>query len=123
MNKVFCTTAPYEVGAELFISDKTANVHVSRILIELSGSNRAAAAAHHLGLAPAQTASAVLARLPAPTPAGIPTWRGRAYMRHSHQRQPREPSCRRLNHTSKRSPRGLRPKIRHLADGSGAAYA
>ena len=49
MNKVCCTTAPYEVGAELFISDKTANVHVSRILIELSGSNRAAAATHHLG--------------------------------------------------------------------------
>ena len=50
-----------EIGAELFISDKTASVHVSRILTKLSVPNRAAAAAtaHHLGLTPAQTASAV----------------------------------------------------------------
>jgi DNA-binding CsgD family transcriptional regulator len=42
-----------EIGAELFISDKTASVHVSRILTKLSVPNRAAAAgaAHHLGLA------------------------------------------------------------------------
>jgi DNA-binding CsgD family transcriptional regulator len=50
-----------EIGAELFISDKTASVHVSRILTKLSVPNRAAAAAaaQHLGLTPAQTASAV----------------------------------------------------------------
>ena len=50
-----------EIGAELFISDKTASVHVSRILTKLSVPNRAAAAAaaHHLGLTPARTASAV----------------------------------------------------------------
>jgi DNA-binding CsgD family transcriptional regulator len=50
-----------EIGAELFISVKTASVHVSRILTKLSVPNRAAAAAavHHLGLTPAQTASAV----------------------------------------------------------------
>jgi DNA-binding CsgD family transcriptional regulator len=50
-----------EIGAELFISDKTASVHVSRILTKLSVPNRAAAAAaaHHLGLTPARVASAV----------------------------------------------------------------
>jgi DNA-binding CsgD family transcriptional regulator len=50
-----------EIGAELFISDKTASVHVSRILTKLSVPNRVAAAtaAHHLGLTPARTASAV----------------------------------------------------------------
>jgi DNA-binding NarL/FixJ family response regulator len=50
-----------EIGAELFISVKTASVHVSRILTKLSVRNRAAAAAvaHHLGLTPARTASAV----------------------------------------------------------------
>ena len=50
-----------EIGAELYISDKTASVHVSRILTKLSVPNRAAAAgaAHHLGLTPSQTASAV----------------------------------------------------------------
>ena len=50
-----------EIGAELFISDKTASVHVSRILTKLSVPNRAAAAAaaHYLGLTPAHTASAV----------------------------------------------------------------
>jgi DNA-binding CsgD family transcriptional regulator len=50
-----------EIGAELFISVKTASVHVSRILTKLSVPNRAAAAgaAHHLGLTPAQTAAAV----------------------------------------------------------------
>ncbi len=44
-----------EIGAELFISDKTASVHVSRILAKLSVPNRAAAAtaAHHLGIKPA----------------------------------------------------------------------
>jgi DNA-binding CsgD family transcriptional regulator len=44
-----------EIGAELFISKKTASVHVSRILTKLSVRNRAAAgaAAYHLGLAPA----------------------------------------------------------------------
>jgi DNA-binding CsgD family transcriptional regulator len=42
-----------ELAAELFISAKTASVHVSRILSKLSVPNRAAAAAaaHHLGLA------------------------------------------------------------------------
>jgi DNA-binding NarL/FixJ family response regulator len=39
-----------EIGAELFISDKTASVHMSRILAKLSVPNRAAAAAHHLGV-------------------------------------------------------------------------
>jgi len=34
-----------EIAAELFISSKTASVHVSRILAKLSVSNRAAAAA------------------------------------------------------------------------------
>jgi DNA-binding CsgD family transcriptional regulator len=50
-----------EIGAELFISGKTASVHVSRILTKLSVPNRTAAAAtaHYLGLTPAQTASAV----------------------------------------------------------------
>ena len=50
-----------EIGAELFISDKTASVHVSRILQKLSVPNRAAAAAaaHHLGLTPALTPAAV----------------------------------------------------------------
>jgi DNA-binding CsgD family transcriptional regulator len=50
----------HEIGAELFISNKTASVHVSRILTKLSVRNRAAAAAaaHHLGLAPAVTPSA-----------------------------------------------------------------
>ncbi|HEY2655135.1 MAG TPA: helix-turn-helix transcriptional regulator, partial [Solirubrobacteraceae bacterium] len=50
-----------EIGAELFISDKTASVHVSRILTKLSVPNRAAAAAaaQHLSLTPALTASAV----------------------------------------------------------------
>jgi DNA-binding CsgD family transcriptional regulator/tetratricopeptide (TPR) repeat protein len=50
-----------EIGTELFISDKTASVHVSRILTKLSVPNRAAAAAaaHHLGLTPARAASAV----------------------------------------------------------------
>ena len=42
-----------EIGARLFMSDKTASVHVSRILVKLSVRNRgeAAAAAHRLGLA------------------------------------------------------------------------
>jgi predicted ATPase/DNA-binding CsgD family transcriptional regulator len=46
-----------EIGAELFISNKTASVHVSRILTKLSVQNRAAAAAaaHQLGLTPAFT--------------------------------------------------------------------
>jgi DNA-binding CsgD family transcriptional regulator/tetratricopeptide (TPR) repeat protein len=50
-----------EIGAELYISNKTASVHVSRILTKLSVANRAAAAAtaRHLGVAPAQTLSAV----------------------------------------------------------------
>ncbi|MGO9892425.1 MAG: LuxR C-terminal-related transcriptional regulator, partial [Solirubrobacteraceae bacterium] len=49
-----------EIGAELFISDKTASVHVSRILTKLSVPNRAAAAgaAHHLGITRALTPSA-----------------------------------------------------------------
>ena len=44
-----------EIGAELFISGKTASVHVSRILSKLSVPNRAAAAAaaRYLGLGPA----------------------------------------------------------------------
>jgi DNA-binding CsgD family transcriptional regulator len=49
-----------EIGTELFISNKTASVHVSRILTKLSVRNRAAAAAaaHHLGLGPAIIPSA-----------------------------------------------------------------
>jgi DNA-binding CsgD family transcriptional regulator len=49
-----------EIGTELFISNKTAIVHVSRILTKLSVRNRAAAAAaaHHLGLGPAIIPSA-----------------------------------------------------------------
>ena len=41
-----------EIGARLYMSDKTASVHVSRILAKLSVRNRgeAAAAAHRLGL-------------------------------------------------------------------------
>jgi DNA-binding NarL/FixJ family response regulator len=43
-----------EIGAELFISDKTASTHVSRILSKLSVPNRAAAAAiaQRLGVVP-----------------------------------------------------------------------
>ena len=49
-----------EIGAELFISDKTASVHVSRILTKLSVPNRvaAAAAARHLGVTRAQDVAA-----------------------------------------------------------------
>jgi DNA-binding CsgD family transcriptional regulator len=49
-----------EIGAELFISNKTASVHVTRILTKLSVPNRAAAAAaaYHLGVARAHTPSA-----------------------------------------------------------------
>jgi DNA-binding NarL/FixJ family response regulator len=41
-----------EIGAELFMSEKTASVHVSRILAKLGVSSRveAAAVAHRLGL-------------------------------------------------------------------------
>jgi DNA-binding NarL/FixJ family response regulator len=41
-----------EIGERLYMSDKTASVHVSRILVKLSARNRgeAAAAAHRLGL-------------------------------------------------------------------------
>jgi DNA-binding NarL/FixJ family response regulator len=48
-----------EIGAELFISDKTASVHVSRILTKLSVSTRAAAAAaaYRLGIARARIPS------------------------------------------------------------------
>jgi DNA-binding NarL/FixJ family response regulator len=43
-----------QIGDELFITPKTASVHVSRILMKLGVANRAeaAAAAHRLGLAP-----------------------------------------------------------------------
>ena len=42
-----------QIGQELFITEKTASVHVSRILMKLSVHNRAeaAAAAHRVGLA------------------------------------------------------------------------
>ena len=41
-----------EIGAALFISEKTVSVHVSRILAKLGAANRAEAAtiAHRLGL-------------------------------------------------------------------------
>ena len=50
-----------EIGGELFISGKTASVHVSRILTKLSVPNRAAAAAaaRHLGLMPSAALAAV----------------------------------------------------------------
>jgi DNA-binding NarL/FixJ family response regulator len=43
-----------QIADELFITPKTASVHVSRILMKLAVSNRAAAAAaaHRMGLAP-----------------------------------------------------------------------
>jgi DNA-binding CsgD family transcriptional regulator len=49
-----------EIGAELFIGDKTATVHVSRILSKLSVPNRAAAAAvaQRLGIQAAHVPSA-----------------------------------------------------------------
>jgi DNA-binding CsgD family transcriptional regulator len=49
-----------EIGAELFISDKTASAHVSRILTKLSVPNRAAAAAaaHQLGVTVAHAPTA-----------------------------------------------------------------
>ena len=42
-----------QIGEELFITPKTASVHVSRILMKLGIANRAeaAAAAHRMGLA------------------------------------------------------------------------
>ena len=42
-----------EIGTQLFISEKTVSVHVSRILAKLGAANRAQAAtvAHRLGLA------------------------------------------------------------------------
>ena len=42
-----------QIGEELFITPKTASVHVSRILMKLGVTNRAeaAAAAHRMGLA------------------------------------------------------------------------
>ena len=48
-----------EIAAQLYISDKTASVHVSHILAKLGVSNRgqAAAAAHRLGLVPGPPAS------------------------------------------------------------------
>ena len=48
-----------EIAAQLYISDKTASVHVSHILAKLGVSNRgqAAAAAHRLGLVPAPPSS------------------------------------------------------------------
>ena len=48
-----------EIGATLFISNKTASVHVSRILTKLSVPTRAAAAAaaQHIGLTTAYAAS------------------------------------------------------------------
>ena len=41
-----------EIGEHLFMSDKTASVHVSRILVKLGAANRteAAASAQRLGL-------------------------------------------------------------------------
>ena len=50
-----------EIGGELFISDKTASVHVSRILSKLAVPNRAAAAAaaHRLGVTRDRAPSAV----------------------------------------------------------------
>ena len=48
-----------EIAAQLYISDKTASVHVSHILAKLGVSNRgqATAAAHRLGLVPAPPSS------------------------------------------------------------------
>lgn len=41
-----------QIGAELFITEKTASIHVSRILAKLgvAGRGQAAAVAHRLGL-------------------------------------------------------------------------
>jgi len=49
-----------EIGAELFISGKTASVHVSRILTKLAAPNRtaAAAAARQLGVTPSEAVPA-----------------------------------------------------------------
>jgi DNA-binding NarL/FixJ family response regulator len=50
-----------QVGEQLFITDKTASAHVSRILMKLGVANRAeAAAAHRLGLARRAPATSVV---------------------------------------------------------------
>ena len=59
-----------EIGGELFISDKTASVHVSRILSKLAVPNRAAAAAaaQRLGVTRDQAPSATRTCVVAVTP-------------------------------------------------------
>ncbi|MGW1270398.1 helix-turn-helix domain-containing protein, partial [Streptomyces sp. NPDC002491] len=53
-----------QIAEELFISPKTASVHVSNILskLEVSGRGEAAAVAHRLGLFPPKAGNGLIAR-------------------------------------------------------------
>ncbi|MER7760922.1 AAA family ATPase [Streptomyces sp. NPDC097619] len=62
-----------QIAEELFISPKTASVHVSNILAKLgvAGRGEAAALAHRLRLFPTPTPTPAVHRTPAPVPPGV----------------------------------------------------